>query len=323
MALVRKIPMKNYYNPNNNSSNAYVKELKENRDKAKLSESIDLKIQNQRFYQTNKVASEINNRREMKLIEDVQIKYAEKRFLDELTKVFIDSLNVDDDFIQEHAIGMKEYFRNELINLAEGKLYNFMDCIENNSNYLTTLVEACKKSGKKAAKKVKEKLVNKKDIKSESEIITDIFEDDDCDDCDDICLDSKEVSDVVKEKVLNVVKDEEEANEKKKQIIEELNNSDALGESIKLFKNDVAEKYSLFHSMMIKNHKQCLNALHEGKNIGEYGSLNEDGEAKINMDYVLLDSIMEYTTLEVFNTTRMKSYSTKELKEMAYNLAYM
>ena len=73
MALVRKIPMKNYYNPNNNSSNAYVKELKENRDKAKLSESIDLKIQNQRFYQTNKVASEINNRREMKLIEDVQI----------------------------------------------------------------------------------------------------------------------------------------------------------------------------------------------------------------------------------------------------------
>ena len=25
MALVRKIPMKNYYNPNNNSSNAYVK----------------------------------------------------------------------------------------------------------------------------------------------------------------------------------------------------------------------------------------------------------------------------------------------------------
>ena len=47
-----------YYNPNNNSSNAYVKELKENRDKAKLSESIDLKIQNQRFYQTNKVASE-------------------------------------------------------------------------------------------------------------------------------------------------------------------------------------------------------------------------------------------------------------------------
>ena len=57
--------------------------------------------------------------------------------------------------------------------------------------------------------------------------------------------------------------------------------------------------------------------------MGDYVTLNEEThEASVNMNYVLFDTILEYTELELYNTLGIDNYTNSQLREMCDDYAH-
>ena len=319
---------KKRYGGNLSYSKELIQESVVNTEKDKL----DKQMSKGEKMQDNKINRVIKTKKTEKICERVTITGAEYLFGKKLSNVFMNSLNLDESYVSANKKTIANYFMNKLNEMSDNDITGLMNSTKNNSYYLSNLVESCKSKAKKVSKKIQKKLSEDDDSMEDDDDfdIEDIFDselaDDDTDDSyEDIDLsdtDDDEVSNTVKEKVISVIKQEEDITNKKKELIDDINNSNnTLKESISLHKRG-AETHSLFHSIMIDNHKQCIKALQEGKNIGEYGTMNESGEMKINMDYVFMDTILEYTRLELLNTIKVTNYSPKDLRELAYNYTY-
>ena len=259
-----------------------------------------------------------------KLTQESTKKCTEKAFCDLLLEMYMNSLPLDKSFIEENYNAIRNYFVIKLDEFADYNLYDLMEKCSKNNNSLNKVVKSCKNKAKKKVSKAEEKAKNAKTLDEIDTIFDEISKEENEFDPNEIDLDPEKVSDKVKDTVITVVKEEEENSEKKKRFIDDLNSSKEMNESNYLYKNDFIEHHSLFNSIMIGEYKNCLKTIKEaGKDYnGKYGTINENNEIKINMDYVLADTILEYTRLELLSIMGLLNKTPKEIQEMADHYAY-
>lgn len=126
-------------------------------------------------------------------------------------------------------------------------------------------------------------------------------------------LNMEELSTIVKEKVLEVIKAETEAADKESQELQELkdqlenvvSNEKELQEQLmeRARVRNIIQEDSLFKCLMIHAHNKF-------KQVSE----------TINMDNVLAEAVAHYTLLEFFNTLNIKKYSPREMSDLKDDL---
>src|SRR5574344_18354 len=363
MAFVRQIPLKGDYSNKFHSNREIINESTQSKVKKKNEKQIDDYNEKQKTFKDNQAHKKIIDKTKENVVENAYVKGSEYIFTKELCEIYINSLNIDEDFINENRETIENFFISKLKETTNDDIYSFMGNVKGNSNFLTNLVEKCKTKGKCISKKVDEECNSEKcgegcnksedcnkddsDNKSEgcnkSEKCNESYKDDSqsktvyqvnsiftkvCDEEEkknalDVNMDNEEISNTIKDKVLGVIETEEEISKKKQELIDDLaaSNED-LQENIKLFRKDPIESHTLFHSIMMNKHKKCINELNESNDIGNYGSIDSDGNVSINMDYILCDTLLEYTVLELFNTTKMINYTNSDIRELAESYAY-
>ena len=250
----------------------------------------------------------------------------EEGFKNILFEMYIDSLALDIDFINENYKSINNFFMSKLNEFANN---NISELIEkcSSSKPIKEISKACKKKARKKSDDAIQKANNASTVEEINDIFNDSMNDDNKPEKDDIGVDPEQIANDVKKKVIDVIKSEEEESEKKKEFLDDLKQSKDLGENSFLYKNDYIEHHSLFNSIMIGNYKDTMKTLKGLKEsnkdyYGNYGSINENGSIKINMDYILADTILEYTRLELYNTLDMINMNTKQLQELADHYAY-
>lgn len=252
------------------------------------------------------------------MINDSNVKRILKEhcFLNTLSKIYVNAIPLDESFKVDRVDIMRNHFNKilkENTNITE-----LMTNVKDNSKFLTNLIEACDKKADKMKKEVKED----SDLRgvTAEEYVDKYMEKDDllaCDSCD-----IEELSEIIKDKVTEVIKTEQDNNKKDMEMVEVITNQKALGESVAVEKVGV-EEYTLFKSIMINCCKQTLNETTKiNDSIPGYSVLSESGNISLNMDTMLMESVVEYTRLELFNTIRMSEYNVKDIKDMCNKIAY-
>lgn len=304
-----------------NGTSEYAKEL--NNNKRILSENAELEnlIEQKSTFHDNTAGRLMNKNSRLNLLEAVNIRGTERAFGFFLCETYYKSLVIDDDFKKQNENQIKSYFIEKLKEDANGDVYRYMNECAPKSGLLKILVEECKKKGAKLEKKAAKKLDEDGDFD-----IDDYLNDDDDNGDFDINYDKadvNEISNIVKDKVIQVIKDEEEKNKEAQDFIDDINNAKSVSENAGLYIKG-NEQFSLYKSMMLKNNKEVVKALSEGAcdTNSVYGSISENNEIKVNMDYVMFDTILEYTNMELMNTMKIKDYSSDHLRKYAEDMAY-
>ena len=237
---------------------------------------------------------------------------------------------LDEDFKLQNENKIKSYFLTSLIE-SYGSISNLMEACKDNSKLLNKKVNEAKKCGKKMTEKCTAELAeetgkNSKDKKDLSEFAVNSFLDKNEDTFVDYDkADINEISNAVKDKVIATIKDEKNRQEENKEFLQSV--KDAREENIvsesSLFLNG-QEDFSLYKSIMMKHYKSTVHNLKESSTDDSlYGTLSESGEIKVNMDYVMCDTLLEYTQLELLNTMKIKKFNCNEVRKLAESYAYI
>lgn len=240
----------------------------------------------------------------------------EQCFLNSLSKIYVESIPLDESFKEPRQEQLRLYFNKILTENID--ISTFMKECKTRSKFLNNLVEACDKKSKMVKDEVYED-ANLRGITPEEYI-------DKCMDKDDLTAideyDAEEVSNIIKDKVTEVIKTEQENNQKDMDMVEEITNQKALGENVAVARIGV-EDYTLFKSIMINCCKQTLNETSKiDQSIPDYSVLSESGEITLNMDTMLMESVVEYTRLELFNTLKISNHSVRDMKNICNKIAY-
>lgn len=218
-------------------------------------------------------------------------------------KLYMDALPLDEDYKELH----KEDFKKFLVeNLSkEGSAKDILAKMEKSNEFLA---EAAK------------------DIKKFAKVNSKAKENDDTVDSSEINLASspsiEEASSIVKEKVMKVLKDENEHAAREEDLAKEFNDMKAMNENVSLFQKGGIPSYSLFKSMMINNYKRALCEARELNESTAYVTFSSKNEATVNMDMILAESVINYTLLELCNTIGYKTFNSTEVRKMSEKLAF-
>lgn len=262
-------------------------------------------------------------------------------FAEALHGIFMEALVLDDDF--------KIAYEGNLFNLVEGTVTQLFesgqltfDRIKNKTSYaMREVLLACESAAEKQTKlefselleetsKAKE-ILNEKNKEKQSyhkldPVVKGEFEDDKR-------SESKRVAEAVKDKVVKVVREEQETaakeqaeqeeikakNEELKQQVEsgEKDYDDAKSESVKIIPKKKLQEHSLFRSLQtsiaLKSIKEAKENLQEGQQL----------EMKLEGDRILAETIAHYTLMECLHTARLVDYTPSELRSLAKELAFV
>ncbi|MEI2423332.1 hypothetical protein V6O07_23895, partial [Arthrospira platensis SPKY2] len=209
-------------------------------------------------------------------------KYLQETYLlNTLSEVFFNALPLDEDYKINNKFGLTKLFKAELAKLAESSDVLLKKMSMSESSYLRELSEKVKSEASKDAINI-----NKKDD-------TSVDKDTKCVDH----QDSDEAAEAIKDKVIKVIKKENEISEKEKSIQDELDKAQQCNESATIIKKGTAPRqYGLFKALMINSYKE---ALHEAK-LEESSMLIDKSEdsVSINKDNLLAEAVIKYTILE-------------------------
>lgn len=302
-----------------NGVGAFSNEINNTNKLINESASLEDKINYKNSFSNSTSERIINKNTKMKLMEEVRVRGTERAFAFTLTEAYFDSLVLDDDFKRLKENEIKSFFISKLKEEADGDIYAYMESCKGKSKTVDKLVDNCKKKGKKLEDKSKSKI--DEDIKEFD--INEYLNKEEENDIDYEKADVNEISNIVKEKVVQVIKDEEEKNKQTEEFIEDLKTAKSVDESASLFLKG-NEEFTLFKSIMVKNYKNTLNEIKEN-NISEsaYGGINEDNEIHVDMDYIMCDSILEYTNLELYHTLKLKTFSGNDVRKLAESFTYI
>ena len=157
------------------------------------------------------------------LHESYSEKYSIKAFSDFLLETYMSSLVVDSEFINENNLQIRNYFLSKLNERCGNDPYAYMNDVAKINKPLNELVEACKKAGISKAKRVRTKCNEEENISMIEDEFKKALNDDDVDF--DTMIDKEDASELIKNKVVDVIKKEEENNAKKQEIINDINQS--------------------------------------------------------------------------------------------------
>lgn len=229
----------------------------------------------------------------------------ETYLLNTLSEVFFNALPLDEDYKINNKSGLTKVFKAELAKLAESSTDLLKKMSMSESSYLRELSEKVKSEASKDAININNK-------------------DDSAVDKDTKCVDhrdSSEAAEAIKDKVIKVIKKENEISEKEKAIQDEIDKAQQVNESATIIKKGTAPRqYGLFKSLMINSYKE---ALHEAKLQESSMLIDNNGESvSINKDNLLAEAVIKYTILETFNTLKLKKYTPADIRTMSNALAY-
>lgn len=294
-----------------NGTNAYMEEVALKNQLAKnnnrLQESIEYENS---FVSYDKVGPMLRKRRDA-FVNEVGIRGAERAFAFSLTEAYFNALVLDDDFKEKNENSIKSFFLTSLKEDCNNDIFGFMNKVKGKSPLLNELVEACKTKGRKLAAKASDK------FSEDYDEVDKFFDDEDQDEID-LDYDNttvEELSNHVKDKVVKVIKDEEEQSEKNKQMAQDIQMARESGYDAKIITKG-PERHTLFKSLMVHHYKDTMFNLKESGVSSDYGTIDGD-EIKVNMDYVMCDAILEYTKLELYNTIRLFDYNYDTVKELS------
>ena len=293
--------------------------FKKEQDLLKENTELQYKLNN-KISKNNNYGGVSNLNENLNIMSEVNRRASEKKFGYFLTEAFYQAVPLDEDFKVENENTIKSYF---ITNLLEnyGSITNLMEACKNNSSLLKSKVDEAKKCGKdlseKCCKTIKEK---KKDL---SEYSINDFLNDNEEEFDYDKVDVNQISNAVKDKVIQVVIDEEERKEKNNEMIEEIKDAKNVSESTTVYSKHANEQYSLFKSIMMKNYKGTIYNLKENTvESSKYGTLSESGEINVNMDYIFCDTLLEYTYLELLNTMKIEKFTPSKVRQLSASYAY-
>lgn len=188
----------------------------------------------------NKLKFDQRHREEMvpRVIHDLALEarrvYPEIIFRDYFTKLVKESLLWDQDFIDQTSDSIR-YISHKYIAEAIGGLDGLKKAAkENHSAYLQKVYDVCMETGKKLAEKKKKELEKKVDANNCDKAKLDFSIDSDGEDLIDKNMDNLDIPDIsemVKNKVLEVVKDENDAQKKDDEFVSNLKNDIQQNES--------------------------------------------------------------------------------------------
>ena len=274
----------------------------------------------------------MNNNMSLSILEEVTKRSSEKKFGYFLTEAYFESLMLDEDFKLQNENKIKSFFITSLLE-SYGSISNLMEQCKNKSNLLKDKVKESKECGKKMSEKCsktlneicsKKKTSDKCDKKDLSEFsVNDFLKDNEEEFVDYDKASISEISNAVKDKVIQVVKDEKERNEENQNFLQAIKDSrqENVSESA-LFLNG-QEDFSLYKSIMMGQYKATIENLKESSGESSlYGTLNESGDINVNMDYIMCDTLLEYTRLELLNTLKIENYNGQKLRKLGNDYAY-
>lgn len=223
-----------------------------------------------------------------KLAEELEENYniMKDLLVEAMVDIFYESILLDDDFktkFYSNITEQAELFFNEAFNQGLLTLESFSKC---KSQIVRDLYVICE-----------EQLTLMKDEELDEEELEVVMDEAEC--CKKPIVET--IADVVKDKVAKVVKTEKDIAEKNKEELEELKAQEHVFQRY--------ERPSLFRSIMINNSRVPF---------------NEDGEAtdNLDMDMVMAESLIQYTLLEVMNTTRLLNLSPSQVQSLAFKFSF-
>lgn len=303
MAKIYKTPcMFKNYEPRNSSDHAMrmreQKVLNEQMDNVRNSIKHRNDILKKDDEQTQKL---INERKEKHDIANQYKNLLEKSVVYTMSGILLEALPLDEDFKESYKTGFDKIIAHKLS--EKGDILAVIKHMENSGEFLSEVAKECKEKAKEADdKKRKGKEVEDKELKVDN-------------------FDTNKASEIIKEKVIKVIEEENEVSEKQKEISAELEDAKNLKENASLYRQDKLTSYSLFKGMMMNNYKA---AIHKAKDLNEstnYVSLTEN-EIAVDMDMILAETIINYTLLEMLNTLKYEKYTARTVNKMANDLAY-
>lgn len=243
----------------------------------------------------------INERKEREELANQYRNLLEKSVVYTLSGILSEALPLDEDFKESYKAGFDKLIANKLS--EKGNIMDVIKHMENSGQFLSEVAKECKEKAKEADdKKRKGKEVEDKELKVEN-------------------FDTDKAAEIIKEKVIKVIEEENEVSEKQKEISTELENAKTLKENATIYCADKIKSYSLFKGMMMNNYKS---AIHKAKDLNEstiYVSLTEN-EIAVDMDMILAETIINYTLLEMLNTLKYEKFTARGINKMANDLAY-
>lgn len=306
-----------------NGVSAFSNEIKEKANMLTESSVLEEKINYKNSFTNNTSNRVMTKNSKLNLMEEVRVRGTERAFGFFLAETYYDSLVMDDDFKETRENEIKSFFISKLKEEANGDIYKFMESSKGKNKVVDKIIDDSKKKGKKLEEKCSKKLDEKGNENIDKFDIEDYLDDEETEDeIDYDKVDVNEIATVVKDKVIEVIKQEEERNKASDEFVEDIKNAKAIDESSTIFIKG-NEEFTLFKSMMMHNYKSTINQIKE-ENISEsvYGFIDEDNSIKVNMDYIMCDTIMEYTNLELYHTLGLKQFSSNEIRKLAEAIAY-
>ena len=310
-----------------NTVSSYSRRLQNQEKMISESTQLELELEKKKRFSGTRAFNmrSIANKKKQKLCEEVYTRVTTRTFGFFLAESYFKALVLDEDFKESKENEIKSYFITSLQERCNNDIMSFMEACKSKSKRMNELVEECKKKGEKAANKLDKKLADENGDDVENFDIENYINDEDSKEEDEFkSSDVQEISNVVKEKVIKVIKDEEERTKEQEQFVNDISNAKAVNENAQLYFKGGRENFTLFKSMMIKNYKSTVKQLSENTDMyTEYGSVSEDGEIKVEIDYIMCDTIMEYTNLELFHTLKIDNYDSFKVKKLAEGFAFL
>lgn len=280
-------------------------------------------------------------------------------FKDIMRDIYLESLYLDDDFKQENASNIYEVIES-YIDKNGGFAMLEAACKKEGTKLLSDMKEVVEKTSRKCAmRKVKdlkeacnsdknkgeralEVMNNKHEFDMNDEEVKEYIKSREK-------LSSDEIVELVKGKVLDVIKDEKARQqdiERFEAEIAEQAESIAKTTESEAFKEAAMSQISqntfvdmtLFESIQVSTMKEMMNSRdgNEYNDLDTYIEENDEDsfddeddileddeifEGALNMDMVLAESITKYTLLEVFHTLKLENFTRESVQQLCLNLS--
>lgn len=250
-------------------------------------------------------------------------------FKDIMTNIYLESVYLDDEFKLENASNLKEVMA-DYLDKNGGFTILEAACKNSNSKVLKNMkntIEGCARTAAlRKTKSLQEACAGKnkgaKALEIMNQKISFDLNDDELEEYNKSRekLSEDEIVNLVRDKVLDVVKDESERQRDIEAFEQELEDK---VEELGTEKEKAALKESVTHAM---NHGTFVDSsLFEAINVSTMKEMmdelkNNGVEESVNMDLVMAESIAKYTLLEVMNTLCLESFSRADVERLCMQL---
>lgn len=293
-----------------------------------------------------------NARRTENAIAYLPAKIKDGLFKDIMCEMFVKSLYLDDDFIYTHKAVIEGLMTDYIDNHGGYKLLE-NTIAKTNSEFLKEVKNICEETSKSI---VKRKIKDCKECDEPEHIDFDMTDDEKEElDYSKGSIDVDKISELVKDKVLTVIKDEKTREEKNSELIEDIENDlkdnpevtdeaslNAAFEKIIVEKSPIEES-TLFGALLrnayadyIAENVSIMSAdkhnIDEDKEmsanydinttideINEYDDVDVENK-EINMDLILTEAIVQYTLMEMLYTLKFENYSPENIRKLTQKM---